>query len=178
MKAKRLMSKTVKLEGASVEIEGKTVKIKGEKGELTREFKHPKVDITKEESNIKVTSKKQTRHQKKIINAIAAHISNMIEGLKKPHVYKLKVCSSHFPMNVTFKNNTLEVKNFLGEKETRTLKVPEGVNVKLQGQELTVESADKEAAGRTASDMEQLCRITNKDRRIFQDGIYITKKAK
>ena len=81
-------------------------------------------------------------------------------------------------MNVSFKNGVLEAKNFIGEKKPRHLKIKEGVEVKVQGDKITVTSPDIEKAGTTATDIEQLCRICNKDRRIFQDGIYIIEKAK
>ena len=52
-----------------------------------------------------------------------------------------------------------------------------GVEVKIAGTEIVVSAADIELAGITASKIENLCRITNRDRRIFQDGCYITQKA-
>ena len=49
--------------------------------------------------------------------------------------------------------------------------------MKVEGDNVSVESPDKELAGTTASDIEQLTRRPNFDTRIFQDGIFITSKA-
>jgi large subunit ribosomal protein L6 len=100
----------------------------------------------------------------------------MIKGATEGHVYKLKVCSGHFPMNVAVAGKDFVVKNFLGEKKPRQVAIKEGVDVKVEGEIVTVESCDKELAGQTAADIETLTRITNRDLRIFQDGIYITEK--
>ena len=113
-----------------------------------------------------------------MINTFKAHLIHMIVGSMEGHVYKLKICSGHFPMTVAMKGDTLEVKNFLGEAHPRTLKIKQGADVKVNGEEIVVESPDKEIAGQTAADIEQLTRITNRDRRIFQDGIYIVEKSK
>ncbi len=59
------------------------------------------------------------------------------------------------------------MQNFLGEKVPRVIKLKQGVDVKIEGQEITVESPDKELAGQTAAAIEQLCKITKRDRRIF-----------
>ena len=79
-------------------------------------------------------------------------------------------------MNVSINNEELIVKNFLGEKAPRILKIKPGVTAKVEGSDIIIESTNKELAGQAAADIEQLTRITNKDRRIFQDGIYITEK--
>ena len=42
---------------------------------------------------------------------------------------------------------------------------------------IIAKGANIEIVSSVASDIEQLTRITNRDRRIFQDGIYITHKA-
>jgi large subunit ribosomal protein L6 len=80
-------------------------------------------------------------------------------------------------MNVALSGNELVVKNFLGEKVPRTIKFDQGVKVKISGDIIEIESPDIELAGRTASKFEGLTFVSKRDRRIFQDGIYITQKA-
>ena len=100
----------------------------------------------------------------------------MIKGSNEGHVYELKICSGHFPMNVSIQGKELVVKNFIGEKFPRRLKIQEGVIVKIEGEKITVEHTSKEIAGQSAANIEQLTRRPNFDSRIFQDGIYITVK--
>lgn len=80
-------------------------------------------------------------------------------------------------MNVSVSNDQFTVKNFLGEKTPRILKLKKDVKVKVEGDQVIVESVDKELAGQTAADIEILCKITNRDPRIFQDGIWVISKA-
>ena len=105
-------------------------------------------------------------------------MKNMVKGVVEPFQYKVKICSGHFPMNVSMSGQELIVKNFLGEAVPRRIMMPEGTKVKVNGTEIDISSANKELAGQAASRIENLCRITNRDRRIFQDGLYITEKAK
>jgi large subunit ribosomal protein L6 len=79
-------------------------------------------------------------------------------------------------MKVTYKNNLLEVKNYMGETVPRTLKIKPGVEVVVKEPEITVTSPDRELAAQTAAAIEQVARRSAFDRRIFQDGIYITVK--
>ena len=176
VKEKRDITKKIPLDGVSASVDNGMVIIKGEKGENKRNFFNPKIMIQVKGEEIIISTKTISKNQKRIINTFTAHIKNMIKGVNEEFVYELKIVSKHFPMTVSIKNNVLEVKNFLGEKVPRTLNFKEGVTVKAQGDKITIQSPNKELAGTTASDIEQICRITNKDRRIFQDGIYITKK--
>ena len=111
-------------------------------------------------------------------NTYAAHLINMIKGVNEPFEYTLKVCSGHFPMTVNLEGDQLIVKNFLGEKVPRKAKIWPNVTVDIKGNDISVKSINLEAAGQTAANMESSTRITNRDRRVFQDGIYITKKPK
>ena len=101
----------------------------------------------------------------------------MIKGVQQPYTYRLKICSGHFPMNVSISGDQFIVKNFLGEKSPRTLKLKKGATVKVEGDQILVESCSKELAGQQASDIELLTAKRNRDLRVFQDGIYMIEKA-
>ena len=165
-------------EKVEVSVEGKTIKVKGPKGEVQKSFNFPNVKASVKDNMVTINAKNATRREKTQLGTMKSHITNMIKGVTEGHVYKLKICSGHFPMNVSMSGDTFVIKNFLGEKVPRTLKIKQGANVKLEGTDVVVESADIETAGQVAADIEQLTRITNRDIRIFQDGIYIIEKSK
>ena len=80
-------------------------------------------------------------------------------------------------MTVKFEENKAIIKNFLGEKVDRKVELPKKVEVKLDKDIITVTSVNKEVAGQTAANLEKITKVRNKDRRIFQDGIYIINKS-
>ncbi|MBW2971310.1 50S ribosomal protein L6 [Candidatus Woesearchaeota archaeon] len=164
-------------EGVQVSVENEIVRVKGLKGELERRLKNPRVEIAVKNSNVVLTSKKNSKKEKKILGTFLAHISNMIEGVQNEYVYKLKICSGHFPMSVSVKDNKFIVQNFYGEKIPRVLNLRAGAKVEVKGDLIEVSSIDKEAAGQTAASIEQLTRRPHYDHRIFQDGIYMIEKA-
>ena len=165
-------------EGVEVTVEHGVVSAKGPKGEVSKLIRGPNITIDVKDNKVVLSSKKATKREKRMIGTFKSHIDNLMKGAAEGHVYRLKIASSHFPMTAAENNGEFTVQNFLGEKVPRVLKVKEGAAVKIEGDIITIESADKEAAGQTAGDIEQMCRITNRDRRIFQDGIYIIEKSR
>jgi len=163
-------------EGCNVTIENLLIKVTGPKGSVEKNLKNKlvKYDITSD--SITLYSNVNSKTFKKLVFTFSSHIKNMLKGVVEAHIYKLKICSGHFPMSVVIKGHNFEVKNFIGENKPRILKLHEGVSVKVDGQEIIVESINKELAGQTAASIEQLTRRPGFDRRIFQDGIYITEK--
>ena len=163
--------------GVSVQHAQNLIRLRGPKGEVSRTFVYPGVNITLEENKIVLRAVKATKREKRMLSTFAAHLKNLIKGVQEPYEYKLKICSGHFPMNVSIAGKEFTIKNFLGETVPRKFTIQEGAEGKISGTEIIVKSADKEIAGQTAASIEQLCRITNRDIRIFQDGCYITQKA-
>jgi len=164
-------------EEMTVEIVGDAIIIKKDNSELKRKFAG--FSIKQEGNKLILYDKKASRREKNLIMTTLAHIKNMIKGLQERFEYKLEICAIHFPMNVTYDENKKEIiiKNFLGEVKPRTSKIPENVDIKISGNIITVSSYDKEAAGLASAIIERISKVKGRDRRIFQDGIYLTEKA-
>ncbi len=164
-------------EGVKAEIDGNMLKVEGAEGKVERKFNTLKLDFKKENNQIIIGHKKATKKEKKLINTLSAHIRNIIKGVQKKFEYQIKICYSHFPITVELKDKEILIKNFLGEKEPRKIKVPEGADVEISKEIIKVSSSDKELAGQVAANFEKLTRIKKKDIRVFQDGLYIINKA-
>jgi large subunit ribosomal protein L6 len=101
----------------------------------------------------------------------------MIKGVKDGFTYNLKAFYSHFPMTLAVNGDIFNVNNYFGERVPRAAKILNGVNVKVSNKtEITVSGIDKEAVGQTAANIERCTTIKNRDRRVFQDGIYLLNK--
>ena len=164
-------------EGIDIDVDGAKVTVKGSNGKNEREFDLAKLSLEKKGKEIIIGNKKSTKKEKRRMNTITAHIKNMIKGVQKEFEYSLKVCFSHFPMTVEIKGNGALIKNFLGEKTPRKVKIPAGVNVTIEKDVIITSSSNKELAGQAAANFETATKISNRDRKIFQDGIFITDKC-
>src|SRR3989338_2441221 len=150
--------------------------IKGPKGDIRKNVKQHQISIKIHDKKIILESNGDGRVDKKTLNSLVEHVKNAIRGSLQNHIYILKICSGHFPMNISISNNKIIVKNFLGEKVPRVLELKEGADVKVEGDIIHVTSISKEIAGQVSADIEQLTRRPGYDTRIFQDGCYIISK--
>lgn len=174
---KQSITETAKVpEGVTITCQNGTVTAKGSKGELHRIFSYPGMSIKVDGHKLIATCEKGTLREKRMINTAVSHIKNMMHGVKEGYTYELKICSGHFPMTVAADKDKITVKNFLGEKVPRTASIMEGVTVKIEGDKVVVTSTDLEKAGQMATRIEKAMIVKGRDRRIFQDGIFISKK--
>ena len=174
---KEIFQKIEVPEGVEATLEGSVLKVKGSEGENERSFEINTLNFEKKDNEIIIGSKKATKREKKMINTITAHIKGMIKGVQEKFKYQLKIGFSHFPITVEIKEKEATIKNFLGEKIPRKSKILEGVDVKLDKDTITVTSVDKESAGQVAANFEIATKIRGRDKRVFQDGIFIINKA-
>lgn len=175
---KKELFQTVEIpEDVTVSLEGDVLKVSGKEGELTKKISLGKLDISIKGNEFKIGSKKATKTEKKLMNTIVAHLNNMTKGVQEKFEYELKVCSGHFPMTVNKEGSKIIVKNFLGEKINREAKIIDGVEVEINKEKIILKSMDREKAGQTAANFEHATKVRGRDKRVFQDGIYIIKKA-
>lgn len=176
-KTKKILDKEIEFKEVTITQDGHILTVKGPKGEVKKKIFNPSVNVTIESDKVLLKpNKKGTKRETKMIKTFVAHINNMIKGVTEGHTYKLKICSGHFPMNVSISNNEFIVKNFIGEKVPRKIPVKEGANVKIEGDVITVTGIDKEIVGQMAASIEELTKRPGFDTRIFQDGIYLIVK--
>jgi len=176
MTQKNVLSVSITLpDNVSYNVDGNTITIEGPQGNVSKTLTDKRINIEGKENITLVYPKNQRKH-KRLLYTNASRVQNMVKGVTDKFEYTLKICSGHFPMQVSYNNNTLTIKNFIGESVPRTLSIPEEVNLDLDGEDITLTSVDKEKAGQVAGQIENLCKRPGFDQRIFQDGIYITKK--
>jgi len=165
-------------EDVTIRLEGNELIVKGPEGENKRKFNFKEMEIKIEDRKIFVNKKQANKKDKRNINSTIAHITNLILGVRKKYEYVLEICSVHFPMNVKIEKDKLIIKNFLGERKERLIKIDPKVEIELKGSQIIIKSSDKEKAGLQATRIEGISRSVSRDKRIFQDGIWITKKEK
>ena len=71
-------------------------------------------------------------------------------------------------------------RNFLGEKLIRRVQMAEGVDVEASKDgkdELVLTGNSLENVSQSAADIQQICRVRNKDIRKFLDGIYVSERG-
>ncbi len=166
-------------EGIMVSVDDDKLIMKKENKEIKRGL-HALIDVKVEGNKIVLTANRNRRIERKLFGTFKSHINNMIKGLTEGFTYKLQIANVHFPMNVSHdkENNELVVKNFLGEKKDRRIKLVDDVDVKIDNEVIELNSFDIEKAGQTATNIEKGTRVRNKDRRIFQDGIFLVSKPR
>lgn len=172
-----LFAKVTIPEGVEVTLNGSIVTAKGKEGELSRDFRLGRLEIKIEGNEIILGNIKSTKVEKKMMNTIVAHLKNIFTGVNEKFVYEAKICSGHFPFTVTKEGNDKAIiKNFLGEKIPRTVKITSDVELEIGKEIITIKSMNKESAGQCAANFEAATKIKGRDKRIFQDGVYIINK--
>lgn len=141
--------------------------------ELSRKINLPNIPIRIEGNSIIFHSYKANKNERKIINSYTKHIKNLFQGLDEKYAYKLESCNVHFPMSIKIEGDKISISNFLGERIPRYAKILPNVDVQIKGPIITVASNDKEAAGQTAANIEKATMVRKRDRRVFQDGIFL-----
>lgn len=164
-------------DGVQVKLQGDEVIVSGRGVTLQRRLFHPRVTLTLEGGEVKVRSEYPDRRDGALVGTFAAHLRNMVLGVTEGFTYEMKIVYSHFPVKATVKGKEFLIENFLGEKFPRRATILGVTKVEVKGDQVVLTGPDIEAVSQTAANIEQATKIKGFDPRVFQDGIYITKKA-
>lgn len=172
-------------EGVTVNINARSIVVNGPRGELKKDLKHIDVTFAKiSDRAIRITVHHGDRKHVAALRTVKSLISNLVTGVTKGYKYKMRYVYAHFPINVNTVDidgqKYVEIRNFLGEKRVRQVKVFDGVNVEAsttQKDELILSGNSLEAVSQNCADIQQICRVRNKDIRKFLDGIYVSERG-
>ncbi|SIR80932.1 50S ribosomal protein L6 [Natronorubrum thiooxidans] len=163
-------------DNVTVEIDHLDVTVDGPEGSVTRRLWYPDVSVETEDDSVVIESDAEDAKTNATVGTFESHIRNAFHGVTEGWEYKMEVFYSHFPMQVRVDGDEVVIENFLGEKAPRRTTIHGETDVSVDDERLVLSGPNKENVGQTAADIEQLTRVSGKDTRIFQDGVYITEK--
>jgi len=153
------------------------IKVRGKLGELVKDLSHTGARLELAERKIIIKCMGKGRRLKALLGTIKAILRNMFIGVTQGYTYKMKIVTTHFPMNVKIQGDTVIIENFIGERYARKAKiVGPGTKVEVRGEDVIITGIDKQAVGQTAANIESATKIRRKDPRKFLDGIYLFEK--
>jgi large subunit ribosomal protein L6 len=163
-------------EDVTLAIDGCKITVTGEKGSVTKDFTHARLNMERLDDSVRVWAVNPRKKQASLVNTIVAHIKNMIKGATKGFTYRMKIVFVHFPMTLQIEGNQITIQNFSGERKPRDAKIVGDAKVSVEGEDVIVEGIDLEEVAQTAANIQTAVKIRKKDRRKFLDGIYVYSK--
>ena len=168
--------------GVTFTVDGKTITAEGPKGKVQEDFTHARdVNIIHDKDNNKIIVRSLFPRTKNVAlaNTLLNLIQNMQIGVLKQFTYKMKLVYSHFPPTLVPPKRgekKILIKNFIGERAPRITYAHGDVEIKANKEEVIITGCSKADVGQTAANIQRTTRIRDKDKRRFQDGIFVFEK--
>ncbi|KAI9860406.1 MAG: 60S ribosomal protein L9B [Vezdaea acicularis] len=174
-------------EKVKVSIKSRIVTVEGPRGKLVKNLSHLNVNFTHPKKNVvNIELHHGQRKNVATLRTVRSIINNLIIGVTKGFKYKMRYVYAHFPINVNIEKNKesdlyeVDIRNFLGEKIVRKVTLQPGVDVEISKNvkdEIQLTGNSLENVSQSAADIQQICRVRNKDIRKFLDGLYVSEKG-
>jgi large subunit ribosomal protein L6 len=150
--------------------------VDGPLGSVRKQLWFPEVTVDVTADAVVIESDREDAKATATMGTFESHVQNMFFGVTEGWEYEMEAVYAHFPMQLRVEGGEVVVENFLGERSPRRTTIHGDTEIEIDGESLVISGPDKEAVGQTAADIEQLTRVRDKDTRVFQDGVYITRK--
>ena len=128
--------------GVEVAVNGSTVSVKGPQGSLERTFRD-EVEIKVDGSEINFAPKSDSRFAQAMWGTVASHVANMVTGVTEKFSKKMIVDGVGYRAEVKGKQLAMA----LGFSHPVEMDIPEGLEVTVEKNEITVTGVDKELVG-------------------------------
>lgn len=156
-----------------VHIRSRVVTVEGPRGKLVKDLSHVAVTFGRPEKDIiSIELHHGARKGVATLRTVRTIINNLIIGVTRGFLYKMRYVYAHFPINVNLEKNAetggtdIEIRNFLGEKYVRRVSARPGVDIITSPNvkdELQLSGNSLEDVSQSAADIQQICRVRNKD---------------
>ncbi|EOQ99884.1 hypothetical protein E3P77_02101 [Wallemia ichthyophaga] len=176
-------------QGVTADIKSRVITVEGPRGKLTKVVRHINMDLRLEKVGqksdssaiVKIVVWHGGRKHIACLRTVKSLILNMIKGVTKGFLYRMRAVYAHFPINIIIQENgtAVEIRNFLGEKAVRNVKMAEGVKIEesqSQKDEVILTGNDIQNVSQSAASIQGVCRVRHKDIRKFLDGVYVSSK--
>lgn len=122
--------------------------VTGPHGSLRRRLS-PQVQISIDDGIVSVSPVRDTKHAHALWGTFASHIKNMVDGVNEPFTKRLVVEGVGYRVDLS--GNTLKLN--VGFSHEVEISVPEGIDVSVEKNMITVSGPDKEAVGQFAANV-------------------------
>jgi len=149
----RVGKKEIKIpSGVEIKIVDSLMTVKGPKGLLNQEL-HPlvSIEINGDIANVKVVNE-TNKQQKSLWGLFASLLNNMIMGVTVGFEKKLEINGVGFKANATGKKLILNV----GFSHPVEFNAPEGIDIKTEGNVITISGIDKQAVGEVSAQIRKI----------------------
>jgi large subunit ribosomal protein L6 len=134
--------------GTEVHVSDGVLSVHGRGGELRKKL-HRDIAVTTEGSSVVVTPKSDSRSARALWGTFASHIQNMVAGVNEPFEKKLLVEGVGYKVHLNGATLVLDV----GFSHSVEVEVPEGIEVAVEKNEISIKGIDKEKVGQFAADV-------------------------
>ncbi len=122
------------------------VTVKGPLGTISKTL-HSAVTVTVDEGGVLVSPNSTTKLARSLWGTYASHIKNMLKGVNEKYVKKLELQGIGYRVEVSGKN----LKFLVGFSHPVLLAIPDGIEVTVEKNNISVQGIDKDAVGQFAA---------------------------
>lgn len=138
--------------GVEVKVVDGAVEVKGPKGSLKQAL-HPLVSVSVDAGSVKIAIKDENdRSQRALWGLFGSLIRNMVKGVTEGFEKKLEINGVGMKYAVSGKKVVLNV----GFSHPVDFIIPEGINIAVDGNVMTIAGIDKQLVGETAAQIRRI----------------------